>query len=546
MKKIAFLVVVMISLFSCEKDVLADYELITSNDTLVFNNSEIKSFFISTKPKSDCDYKITSYPSWVTVNRDYGVIDSKNSIQEIQITSNLKGFKPGVYEGRLQITSTLGNKSIFLRGFIGENTMFTIPDSLHFAATNNTLKFAIKNQGNVVLSYSASSPSTKVTVTPSTGSVVIDGQSELTVNLNRDGLSNGKSYSKLFFNINNKKDSLVVVVDNYKEQKIKLNSDVVDAEYSKVRDELVFVSANPSSINIIKSGSQSIVSIPLVYTPTCVSISKEGDKAVVGHDGHITYVNLSAKTVIKTYSVSCEAIDVVLTNNKWAYVFPKENQWEYIRGVNLSLNSDNESNGSGTQIYAGTKARLHPLGKYIYGANNGLSPSDIEKFDFESGFAIKLYDSPYHGDYPMNGNLWFSEDGSRIFTRGKTVLKTSETKSQDMVYNGKINTDSSFINMEWLDHSDEKNNLYTILSSGYSWSANRSPYIYIYNSTNLSFKNKLDLEKFLVPSTNGGTYYDAIPYFVFSNATGNSIMVVTKALNSGLEKEWAIQYITIQ
>jgi hypothetical protein len=70
-----------------------------------------------------------------------------------------------------------------------------------------------------------------------------------------------------------------------------------------------------------------------------------------------------------------------------------------------------------------------------------------------------LYDSPYHGDYPMNGNLWFSEDGNRIFTSGKTVLKTSEIKSTDMLYNGTLNIDS---NIEWLEYSAGKNTLFVI------------------------------------------------------------------------------------
>lgn len=546
MKKIAFLVIVMISLFSCEKDVLTNYELTTSSDTLVFNDSEMKLLFISTKPKTDCDYKITSAPSWVTFDHTSGVIDNSNSIKELRIISNLRGYKPGVYEGSLQLTSTLGNKSVFLRAFIGENTMYAIPDSLHISATTNSVKFSIKNQGNILLNYSASSLLGQLTLPVSSGSVSIDGQNELTVNLDRTGLPNGKTYSKLFFNFNNKKDSLVVAIDNFKEQKLHLSSDVVDAEYSKVKDQLVFVSTNPSAVNILKSGSDNIVSIPLVYNPTCVSISQDGEKAVVGHDGHISYVNLVTKKVIRTYSASCDAIDVVLTNNEWAYVFPKQNQWTYIRCIDLNVASDNEVHGSSNQIYAGTYARLHPSGRFIYGADNGLSPSDVEKYDFKSGVAVTLYDSPYHGDYPMNGNLWFSEDGNRIFTRGKTVLKSSDSQSQDLVYNGKINSDTSLINIEWLDHSAVKSNLYMVFSSGYNWSITRQPYVYIYNSINLNFKSKLDLEKFLVPSQNGGVFYDAIPYFVFSNTAGDSIIVLTKALNSGLQNEWAIQKIAIQ
>ena len=138
----------------------------------------------------------------------------------------------------------------------------------------------------------------------------------------------------------------------------------------------------------------------------------------------------------------------------------------------MNLSTDNEAYSTGGSIYAGTKGRLHPSGKFIYGADNGLSPSDIEKYDIQNGVANMLYDSPYHGDYPMNGNLWFSEDGNRIFTRGKTVLKTSEFKSTDMYYNGTLNTDSNE-NMEWLrTFSNVKNNLFVIINTGDIWTCN--------------------------------------------------------------------------
>lgn len=544
MKKIFYLVI-MLTFFSCVPDTDKDSELVFSEDTIVFNGSEIKSLFITTKPISTCDYQITSKPSWVTIDHEYGNIDLNNSISEIKISSNLTNLQPGIYEGQLEFTSTLGNKTVLLKAVVGDDLLYTIPKSLNFSISDNTLKFTIKNEGNIPLLYNIDNTDNKITLSSNTGNIAIGSQKEITVAINKDGLPNGISNFNLNIHINNKPETIVLTVDNFKEQKLILNGDVIDAEYSKIKDQLVFVSANPSKVTIYNSNTANSESISLLYTPTCISISQDGETAVVGHDGHITYVNLKTKSIIKTYDVSCYALDIVLANNKWAYVFPKENQWTYIRCINMNTLVANEELSTGSQIYAGTKAKLHPSGKFIYGANNGLSPSDIEKYDIQNGVATKIYDSPYHGDYPMNGNLWFSEDGVRIFTRGRTVLKTSEIKSQDMIYNGKINTDSN-TNIEWLDYSGEKSNLYVILNTGDVWSLTRSPYIYIYNSTNLTFKNKFELEKYQVQNNTGGaTYYDAEPYYVFSNSTGNNIFILTKAKGSGLVNEWAIQKFII-
>ncbi|KIC03948.1 hypothetical protein OA88_00420 [Flavobacterium sp. JRM] len=430
---------------------------------------------------------------------------------------------------------------------IDQTTQYSIPDSLNFSILDNNLKITIKNEGKIAIHYNVENSNKHIKISSSAGEIAVGNQNDMIVSINRDDLSKGKFYSKLYFNFNNKKDSIVIGVDNFIEQKVILNSDVIDAEYSKVKDQLVFVSEHPMQVNILKSGSETIQTIPLLYTPTCISISQDGETAVVGHDGHITYVNLNTKSIIKTYNVSCFAIDIVLGNNKWAYVFPKENQSTYIRCINMNLSTENENHDNVNQIYAGTKGKMDLSGKFIYGAANGVSPADIDKFDIQNGTAVKIYDSPYHGDYPFNGDFWFSEDGNRIFTRGRTVLRISETKSQDLIYNGTINATvpEGHGNIEWLDHSSKKNNLYLILSSGYYWPPTRISGIFIYDSTNLNFKSKLELEKFFVPNNENGVFYDAEPYFVFSNAEATSLFVITKAKGAGLAKEWAIQKIAI-
>lgn len=431
-------------------------------------------------------------------------------------------------------------------GTSDEDVLYSIPDSLNFNEFTDKLILNIKNDGKTQINYSITSSKSYITLPVNSGNITAGNQGEIIVNADRQSLPNEIYFSKLYVTINNKKDSIVVRVNNFKEKKTFLSTDVIDAEYSKVTDQLVYVSSNPSAVNIFTSSTGVTESIPLSYTPTCVSISQDGKTAAVGHDGYITYVNLNSKSIINSFDVSCYAIDIVLGNNKWAYVFPERDQWTYIRCINMNISDNNEYLQTGNTIYAGARGRLQPSSNYIYGANNGLSPSDIEKYNTQNGIAEYSYDSPYHGDYPMDGNLWFSEDGTRIFTKGKTVLKTSEIKSQDMLYNGRITNDSNG-QIEWLDHSAVKNNLYLILSTGDYLTKRKAPFIYVHNASNLSFKNKIELEKYIVINSNStGKYYDADPFFVFSNSKGNNLFVITKATGAGLDKEWAIEKISIE
>ena len=119
-----------------------------------------------------------------------------------------------------------------------------------------------------------------------------------------------------------------------------------------------------------------------------------------------------------------------------------------------------------------------------------------------------------------------------------------------MRYNGSIvfsdDPSSWYSYIQWLDHSAKMGNLYMLMAEGYSWDYAAKPFVYIHNAANLVFKSKIPLEKYYVGNNQTGmTEYEPMPYFVFSNSTGDEIVVVTKAQGSGLEKEWAIEKIMI-
>ncbi|WP_321515877.1 BACON domain-containing protein [Marinifilum fragile] len=528
-----------------EKEVLIEPQLILSADTLVFNNEETKELFLSTKPAAESEYQVVSSPDWVEVNPASGNIES--NIKKISITSNFSGMEAGIFSDELIIMSTSGNDTVNLIGLLGEQLLYSIPDSIKFSTFSNSEKLIIKNEGNVSLSYNLSASDSYIELPSETGEVLVGEQKEIIVNVNKESLETGYFLPEIYVNINEVADTVAVKVEVFREQKQILTTDIIDAEYSKATDKLVYVTSN-SSVNIYNASTQTTDIISLSYLPTCLSLSLDGTKAVVGHDGHISYVDLQTKEIINIHDVSCNALDIVLGENEWAYVFPKQDQWARIRCIDVNLTNSTETTHTGNSIYAGTKAKLHPNGKSIYGADNGLSPSDLEKYDIQNGTAVYLYDSPYHGDYSISGDLWFSEDGNRIFTRGKNVFKTSETKEQDMLYNGAIQLESnssySYSGIIWLDHIEAKKNLYILSSGDDYWDDANKPYVYVYNSDNLTFKSKIELEKYLVSdNSGGGNFYSAEPYFVFSKSTGEEIYVITKAVGSGLANEWAIQII---
>lgn len=229
---------------------------------------------------------------------------------------------------------------------------------------------------------------------------------------------------------------------------------VVDAEYSRPLDRVVAVGGGPSRLYLLDPVTGSETSVDLPLAPTAVSVAPDGLHAAVGHNGSVSYVRLSPAplAVEKVISTTADVLDVVLAGNDFVYAFPRVDQWEQIRCLRITTGAETLSTGG--SIYAGTKAKLHPGGTAVYGADNGLSPSDIEKYDISAGTARYLYDSPYHGDYSMCGDLWLSEDGTRIFTAcGNTFhssTTTGTTAGADMTYAGALEATSR---VRWVDHS---------------------------------------------------------------------------------------------
>lgn len=517
-----------------------------STDTLVFTNDGSKTFTLTLVNKDTSEFRITSYPDWVQVYPLSGMLT--HDPKTITVTATIMEKEPGTYTSMLNIFTNLNSVHVWVKGIVPVHSSFIVPDSILFTEFKDTVHFTITNKGNKATGFSTSSSGSTLTFINGSGSLAPGISQQVIVNVNRTSLQTGTFTEKFFISGDNQVlDTVVATIKNIKENKLILSSDVTDAEFSRTSNLLVYVSADANNLSVYYPETGNIETVALSYPPTCISISSDGTRAIVGHDAHLSYVNLVTKLVIRTYDISCSVFDVVLADNSWAYAMPTGYQWEKIRCVNLTDGSETLS--TGYDVNAETKLKMHPSGNYIYGADNHISPTDIEKYDIRPGTLAYMYDSPYHGDYPIDGDLWLSEDGSRIFTKGKSVFKTSEIQEQDMLYNGTIyfeGSSSGYNTITWLDISSAAGNLY-ILFSGPYYSDPNMPYLYIHNSGNLVYKSRIELEKYVVPDgQGGGSLYDAEPFFAFTNASGNTVYVITKGTGSGLLHQWAIQKVQVR
>lgn len=501
-------------------------------DTLTFPDGvDTKTLTLKNTDDKNLDYFIYTSSYYININPYEGRLMPG---QQVEIEVNIERDQMSSDEG---LCFYINGLSYYVT-IILENFSYSINEELFVGPDTESATLNITNTGNTGFAYSVEAATDHITLPSSTSGTLAPYQgADITISIDKEAIIADHTEPSLNVNI----DGTVVNVPIVFDRKQMLPKDIIDAEYSKAKDIMVYV-ASDLTLNIYHAANKTTDVVALSYIPTCVSISLDGTKAVVGHDAHVTYIDLETKQILTVNDISCYALDVVLGSNGWAYAFPKRDQWETIRCIDVTIPNSIEKPHTGNSIYAGAVGKLHPSGKYIYDAENGISSMSIEKFDIQNGVANYLYHLSYN--YYAGGNLWFSESGDRIFARNRNVFKASETQGLDLMYNGKINLETNS-NIIYLDHLERNKSLY-IISKGESYNDPNPPFIYICNSDNLTFKSKKALESYHVTDSYGEvTAYPAEPYFVFANTNGEEVYVITKAVGSGLVHEWAIQELYI-
>lgn len=208
---------------------------------------------------------------------------------------------------------------------------------------------------------------------------------------------------------------------------IALDESIIDAEFDPVGERIVALTEE-KLLTIRPDGDRAAVELP---TPgKAVSVSLDGAYAAVGHDWWVSHVDLNEMRLLATHSVPASLGDVVIDEYGYAYVFPDAGQWVSIYSVDLVSGAVRQDEQR--VVRHQMRARLHPSGAKIYGANTDVSPSDLERYSIVAGSIDAGYDSPYHGDYPFCGNVWFGPEGTVILSPCGVVVRATDDRATDM------------------------------------------------------------------------------------------------------------------
>jgi DNA-binding beta-propeller fold protein YncE len=213
---------------------------------------------------------------------------------------------------------------------------------------------------------------------------------------------------------------------------------VVDAEQSASLKSVVMISDTPSNaLHIFDEVTQVDRTVSLPLAPVAVSVAPDGKNAAVAYDANVSWIDLQTATIRKTCALSSNSYDLSLINSGIAYVVPRTDQWISLHSVDLNDCSEVTS----STLRAGSHIALHPSAEAVFTADQGLSPSRIQRCNItmSSPTCTDAQNNADWGTYSYCGNLWISQDGQRIYSACGVTLRVPGNLNVDVcTYGGTL------------------------------------------------------------------------------------------------------------
>lgn len=411
-------------------------------------------------------------------------------------------------------------------------------DVIRINHENDKTSFSFKNTGNIPLNWEIKSSDNYIIINPFSGKILPGETINPEVTVFKNELPEGKYTSTLFIDTDqNLNKGIKLEIISFKEKKWLLDTGIIDAEYDQENDRIIALS-DQNSLLIIDPHAQTISTIALGLPGVRLSLSPDSNNAVVGHIAALSLVDLNTSTVTKKIGLPFEIFDLVMGKNSWVYISPLKNRSYNL--YNINMDTEQQDWSYSISIWDQSRLKYHPSGKFIYAASTYISPSNVIKIDISQGKASANYSSPYHGEYPIGGDIWVADDGSQYFSRGGYAFTISENRTFDMTYAGRLTAAHNFATIA---HSSKNGKIYGIYSSrvrhpGHNVTAD------VLAKYNFSYQliEEVRLPNFLIKDMyDQYQIINSHAQFSFFNNDGNRYYVISKsAPEYNTSSQWAI------
>ena len=497
-------------------------------------------------------WNITALPSWLSLN--YG--DSNNNrypnlLPQDGVTSVYLSCKPDIpYEenlsGKIGIASNDQSKPQVEVEVVMDwgNPVFRYEGSntMDFGLTETIRLFEFSNQGNGLLVWKIEDCPEWLSVSKTSGSLIPYSQERITFTCIRSLIPLDQSPVVIHMKTNDKNTPsypITVITrsnaanpDDVKE----ITGNITDAYLDRSSDILYLTTNLPSRFLAYDIKSKTLVhELSLDYAPTCFSLSADGRKAVIGHNGHITSVDMNHFSVTKTFEVNYILYDVEWGAGSWCCYTPGEEVQNYnLQWKNLDTGETYDARREDIQGYGSlfgrTLIKKIPHQDYIVASKLAILPTGITIFDNQNRNPVRYF----HEDI---GSFWFSSDGNYLFSSGNQIYRTSlfmTTPDLLLPPIGKFLPAPANSQILWIDHHAASHSIVVLTSSSDYYDERHE--IIQYEDNDFTRKASYFYDD----------YYKGSPmlaHYVFVNNAGTELVVIRNATSGNAL--WTLEFMPI-
>jgi len=418
----------------------------------------------------------------------------------------------------------------------GNPVLDTWDPNIDFGRTETTRYFSISNQGNGVLAWRIDSCPEWLTVSGTSGNLPIHMSTQLTFTCNRELVPSGENKIIIYLKTSDKNNSSYPITitaigrtvadpDNVKS----IEGTISDACFDGQNNILYFTTVNPNRLIAYNVNLRTIVSeLPLQNAPSCFSISKDGSRTIIGHNGYITVVDMNSFSATKTLAVDYNIFDIEWGDGDWVCYTPRTYmnnnlQW---KNINTEQIYDTPYNGLHGCLSEKSVIKKIPYQNYIIGSQTIVSSSGIYLIDIRTR-NIEMYFFQDLLGY-LDLSLWFSQDGKYLYSALGDIFETSPLYTQtDLHYDlqkKRFSPDPSIV--FWAYHDSAAQSVWILATFS----------IIQYNDADFTSKATY--------------YYDdvyngrgVLAHYVFANKDGTELVVIRNATTG--DAMWSLEFIPI-
>ncbi|GAO30361.1 YncE family protein [Geofilum rubicundum] len=316
-----------------------------------------------------------------------------------------------------------------------------------------------------------------------------------------------------------------------------LEGHITDASFDKGSNTLYYVTGQPNKLVAYDVNAREILyEVPLSKAPTCLALSEDYSKALVGHGGRISVVDMTSHSVTKTIEVSGILADIEWAAYNWC-AYTESGDFDVQHTSVYWVNLSNGYAMEGSRVYEDCLIKKVPGQNYIIGSETEVS-SGVYVYDImDRSEKADIFES--FDDFWFVGNYIISSKG-RVYRLSDAISKDGYvTDGLSSIASLAFSGDSYYYTIPWMDYCRSSHSVFALKYQNYQ---SISPEIYQFEDNDFTLTQTYSYDNLYQPDAQAAPY-EVQAHYLFSNSLGTELSVLRKGSDNNF---WSIEFVPIQ